>query len=207
LPKYLALDLDGTLLDARPRQVAVAVAVVAAANHVVLPRASFWELKREGVTTAAALAALGYPNSHKLAEEWRAQIENDEWLRLDNPLPGAAVVLRRARAAGLAVHVITARSRPEAVSTLLSRLLLTDLIDHVTVVTPNAAVQAKRAALRRFATVGFIGDSEADGQASTQADIPFVAVSTGQRSGTFLRKHGFVVRDRLSEAVALLSAG
>ncbi|HEX8101730.1 MAG TPA: hypothetical protein VF533_03890, partial [Solirubrobacteraceae bacterium] len=75
----VVFDLDGTLLDCRARQVALA-------RHVAGARLDddrFWAAKRAGATTADALAAQGFGDARALAARWVELVERDEWLALD----------------------------------------------------------------------------------------------------------------------------
>lgn len=184
LPGVLAFDLDGTLLDCRARQVAVA-------RHVSdgLDEDRFWHDKRAGATTAEALAAQGAERADHGAA-WIEQIEDDGWLALDRPLPGATEALEEARRLGLRPVVVTARRDAGAVRRQVAALKLADPAD-VLVVDPTDAASAKAAILRDLDAVGFVGDNESDGRAATLAGVAFACVDTGQRSEAFLRAHGF----------------
>jgi phosphoglycolate phosphatase-like HAD superfamily hydrolase len=184
----IAFDLDGTLLDCRARQVALAAALVPG-----LPEQPFWDAKREGATTREALEWVGVhaATAATVAVRWTAEIEDDCWLRNDRPLPRALAALRRLHMAGQRLTVITARRRPEAVVAQVATLGLGELLGSVEVVDPRDAASAKAAVLRSQAPAAFVGDTESDASAAQAAGVRFLAVASGQRSAGWLRANGF----------------
>jgi phosphoglycolate phosphatase-like HAD superfamily hydrolase len=203
----LALDLDGTLIDARVRQVGVAAEALieVSGSDGRLDERRFWRLKRAGATTAGALEHLGYPPavSAAVAARWLERIESDAWLERDRSLPGV-------RGAVAALHdrvvVLTARRRPPGAARSIAAAGLDSLIDEVVVVDPANVVAEKARALRRLRPVAFIGDTDSDGRAAASAGVPFAAVSTGQRSASYLRAQGFEPARSLRIALGSLSA-
>lgn len=203
----VALDLDGTLIDARHRQVGVAVEAVAALSGGQLDASRFWRHKRSGATTAGALIRLGYEEAiaAALAQRWRSRVEADDWLAQDRPLPGVVRRLTRLRDAGCAVLVITARSRPEGAGRSLRAAGLESHVDRLIVVDPSSAATDKADSLRGNRARWFVGDTESDGAAAAAADVPFVAVGTGQRSERYLRSLGYDVAASFTGAVDALA--
>jgi phosphoglycolate phosphatase len=207
IPSRIAFDLDGTLIDARARQVAVARDALVRATGEELDQARFWRRKRAGATTLEALRGLGYPaaTAEPAARRWGERIEADEWLACDRALPGVARRLGEVRGAGSAIMVITARRRPAGARRSVAAAGLAPLIDDLIVVDPRDAVAAKARALRECGAAAFIGDTDSDGAASRSAGVPFVAVSTGQRSAGYLRARGYEVTGSLRAALARLT--
>jgi phosphoglycolate phosphatase-like HAD superfamily hydrolase len=183
----IALDVDGTLLDCRPRQVAVARAVAGAFDE-----AAFWTAKRAGEPTAPALVAAGLREdaARRAASEWAKSIEDDEWLALDALLPGAADALDALAAAGVPTILLTARRRPYAVGEQLARLGVLGRVGGLVVVDPADPAPAKAQELRKARAHAFVGDTESDASAAAVAGVPFHAVGAGQRSPAFLAQHG-----------------
>lgn len=181
----LLLDLDGTLIDARRRQVELARALVPA-----LDADRFWSAKRGGATTRAALAAQGVADADAIANAWMEAIEEPRWLAVDAVLPHVAEALALLRARGVAPGVLTARRDAAAVTAQVAALGL-DLPAPL-VVDPRDAVAAKAAQLRASGSLGYVGDSEGDHAAATAADVPFAGVSSGQRDTAFLAARGIV---------------
>jgi phosphoglycolate phosphatase len=201
----LALDLDGTLVDARARQVAVASHVLGEMGEAALEEDLFWALKRAGATTERALVKLGYPlrAAADIADSWRKEIEADRWLELDDALPGVLRVLQELRSRGVTITVLTARQRAEGAARSLEGAGLADLVDELHVVDPARAVAAKADLLARHVHVGFVGDTASDGEAAAAAGVPFVAVTSGQCCFGHLYSLGYRVVPTLREAVGL----
>jgi len=188
--RVLALDLDGTLIDARRRQTALACQLCKTMSDWDLDPIRFWSQKRIGRTTEAALIGCGLSDSiaREIASAWISLVETSHWLQLDDWLPGAQSSLKRARKQGLFLRVVTARQHADALHVQLSTLRLTDLVDHVVVVAPATASTSKVAHITD--SIAFIGDSESDAIAAQSAGVNFLAVTSGVRSGAFLRAHG-----------------
>jgi phosphoglycolate phosphatase-like HAD superfamily hydrolase len=189
----VALDLDGTLIDARDRQVGVAAEALAEVTGHELDERRFWQAKRRGATTREALELLGHPTGSAIAvaQRWSQRIESDEWLRRDRALPGVPRALASLRAAGVATVVLTARRSADGARVSLRSAGLEDLVEQLFVVDPVRAVAGKATALRRCRAAAFVGDTESDGAAADRAGVPFGAVSTGQRSRPYLRAAGY----------------
>lgn len=189
----IALDLDGTLIDAGPRQIGVAGEALAALTGTNLDARRFWAAKREGATTRGALEALGHPpeTAAAVAARWMDRIESDEWLCRDRALPGAAHALSALRSTGAVLIVLTARRRPDGARLSMASAGLDRLVDELSVVDPADAVAEKARALSAIRPIVFIGDSESDGAAASRAGVRFAAVATGQRSGEYLRARGY----------------
>ena len=199
----LALDLDGTLLDAERRQCELAAAALRETGHAAaFDPTRFWALKREGATTREAFVSLGVEEwvGKRAAAYWALHVEAPGWLALDRPLPGAREALAWLRGHSVLVVVLTARQHPDRVRGEVERLGLRELVDDLLVVAPSAAVREKGAALARLAPRGYVGDSETDGAAARKAGVPFVAVTTGQRSPAFLHARGFATADSVLAA-------
>lgn len=213
--RWVAFDLDGTLIDARRRQVEVTASLLAAHGAAPLHRARFWRLKRTGATTDSALTRLGYDAlvAGAVAAAWPEQMESDAWLAGDRALPGVRRVLARLRAEDRAIAVLTARRRAAGAQRSLEAAELSTLVDELTVVAPAQASSAKARQLRALGAAWFIGDTDSDGAAARGAGVAFAAVSTGQRSPGYLRQRGYAPLVSLHGAVralnqaALTSAG
>lgn len=79
----IGIDLDGTVLDCRPRQQAVTCRLV----PEVLPHTNaLWMLKRDGFSTRAALKKLGLKVPEDFEQRWLELIEHPEYLGLDNQI-------------------------------------------------------------------------------------------------------------------------
>ncbi len=201
----LALDLDGTLIDARRRQVMVARYAVKELTARVVKDHPFWELKRAGASTEQALVKLGYAQrlAADVARLWKQEIESDRWLAHDRALPGVVEVLDGLRARGVAIVVLTARQRVDGAASSLEHAGLASLVDELVVVDPETAVSSKARSLAKRQPWAFIGDTASDGRAAEAAGVPFVAVSTGQCSHGQLYSSGYRVAPSLRHAVSV----
>jgi phosphoglycolate phosphatase len=201
----LALDLDGTLLDAEPRQVELMASLVDPDLAPVV-RAELWARKREGASSETALRQLGVAPAvaADLARHWTEAVEDDRWLALDRPLPGVTETLRELNASGRGPIVVTARRYADRVRIQLENVGMAELLAGVEVVSPAAVAAEKELVLRRIGACAYVGDTERDAEAAAAAGVPFAAVATGQRSARFLRARGFEPQDRLQAAVAAL---
>jgi phosphoglycolate phosphatase-like HAD superfamily hydrolase len=199
----LVFDLDGTLIDARLRQVGVTIEVLGELELGELDAGRFWRAKRAGATTGGALLALGYEPARAaaIADGWRARVESERWLARDRALPGVARVLRRLRQEGHTIVVLTARTRLHGAAQSLQACGLASLVDEVVVVDPGSAVTAKAEALALRRARSFVGDAETDGAAAAAAAVAFMAVATGQRSAAYLRRRGYEPARSLRSAV------
>jgi phosphoglycolate phosphatase-like HAD superfamily hydrolase len=204
----LALDLDGTLLDAQPRQVEAMVASIELAGGTgAVNRDEFWDLKREGLATHEALVRLGVDAAlaERAARHWAESIEDPRWLNLDRLLPGVPEVLAAHAEAGDRPLILTARQHEDRVRAQVASLGLLRWCAAVAVVSPLGAAEEKAAELVARGCRGLVGDTESDARAAEQAGVAFAAVTTGQRSKEFLRGHGLAAFDSLAEALRALS--
>ncbi|MEM7074436.1 MAG: hypothetical protein AAGA28_05115 [Pseudomonadota bacterium] len=182
----IGVDLDGTVLDCRPRQQAVTLQLVPDAT----PHAdALWCFKREGCSTRDALRKLDLAIPEHFDQNWMHLIERSRYLGLDAALPGAPAALR-ALSSVADLHLITARQNAKGVHDTLARLALDPCFTQVSVVPvgPDSA-KTKADCLRATGAVAHCGDSEVDGRSAAMAGIPFWAVTSGQRSETFLLRH------------------
>jgi phosphoglycolate phosphatase-like HAD superfamily hydrolase len=206
----LALDLDGTLIDARRRQLAVLRAVLAEAppTGTEIDLDALWERKRDGDTTAAALVALGLPeeSARAVASRWVERIEDEDELRRDELLPGVEDALTALAAAGVRPTVITARTHPDRVRRQFTALGLDRHCDGPHVVDPAEASTRKATSLRDLHAAAYVGDTESDAEAASLADLPFAAVATGQRSPAFLTRRGLTPHPTLAAALDSLGS-
>lgn len=200
-PLRLALDCDGVVLDAAPRQCAVAAAAIEDLDATALDEARFWQLKREGATTRKALEDLGYDAAvvDRATAVWKQQIEDRRWTSLDPSLCGGATL--KDLAGRYRLYLISARQRESELRKRLTDLHVADLFSEIIVVEPESAAAQKAAALSRIRPILFVGDTESDGEAARMAGVPFVAVASGQRSARFLRERGYDVVAGLDSVV------
>jgi len=203
----LALDLDGTLVDPRPRQVGALLALLEAEPRSgAVDADALWERKRDGMSTVEALRDLGFGEdaSERLGDRWRATVEDAELLTLDRLIPGVADALAGLAAAEPRPVILTARQHADRARAQVGALGLLEWCAEVRVVQPDSAADSKAAELERLGCRGMVGDTESDAWAAAMAGIAFVGVATGQRSPAYLRARGLRVCDSLAEALSAL---
>ena len=182
-----AFDLDGTLITARQRQMTLLQAVARRIDVPIIENV-IWQKKREGISTQAALLEMGV-NEEKaieIARAWLQDIETPYWLSLDTLFDDTLKVLDSFRESGEALILLTARQNKRLLLQQLKRLGIREYFTGVECVSPFDAVNEKAKILSQQAFAGFVGDSETDFAAAKRSGISFYAVSTGQRSPTFL---------------------
>ncbi len=196
-------DLDGTLLDARARQVQVLVAACHALGEPAPDVVGFWHLKRDGNTTREALERLGVlkPVAQQLSAWWVAHVEDADMLGFDELQPRACDAIAACRLNGLSPRILTARRDSRLVQLQIETSGLGTLVDDVCVVAPRLAVTEKAVHLKRWQAIAMIGDTESDARAAALAMVPFLAVSCGQRSETYLRSQSLRVFEDVQSAV------
>lgn len=184
----IGLDLDGTLLECRQRQMTL-LQVRAKACAVDIDADSFWNLKRNGLSNRAALSNFGVSAtaSRSICSGWEHSIEDFPWLSFDRLLPGVAEVLMRWREIGNTLHLVSARrNRCNAMQQL--HALGLNIFDSVIFVNP-LKLGAKIAALSDLRPDIYIGDTERDYDDAIQAGVCPLLVSSGLRAADFLAQH------------------
>ncbi|MCX7556238.1 HAD hydrolase-like protein [Xanthomonadaceae bacterium JHOS43] len=195
----IGLDLDGTILDCKPRQTRL-LAALCRACRISVDTEQYWHLKREGCSNRTALARMGMDErrASALAALWEHAVEDVGWLGFDPLLPFAVETLHRWRAGGHSLHLLSAR-RNHANAHQQLRVLGLDCFTSIDFVDPFEA-HAKRPALARLRPDVYIGDTERDAQCADAVGVPSVLVSSGLRNAAYLQRSGdWPVVDRLAE--------
>jgi phosphoglycolate phosphatase len=202
--RLLALDLDGPILDPEPRQTAVLrwLLTEESATGAIDP-GEVWGLKRQGLSTQAALLELGMAaaDAERLASRWTEAVEDPQWLTLDAALPGVIEVLAGLAEQGTRPVIITARRHADRAAGQAETLGLLRWCSELRVVSPDDADSGKTGELRAMRASAFIGDTESDAEAANLAGVGFAAVTTGQRSREFLEDRGLRAFASLADAL------
>jgi phosphoglycolate phosphatase-like HAD superfamily hydrolase len=184
----VGLDLDGTLVTCREKQVYALRQAVQKAGIEYQAFDDFWTLKRNGSTTIDALRETGVDKiaSEMLAKGWVENVESWECMQQDRLFPGVLESL-----SGLSQRtdflLLSARRNAQMFKRQVSELGLDAFAKYREVVYANSDVaSAKAVYLRQYGAECYIGDTEADVAAASQANVPIYLVSTGQRSAAFL---------------------
>lgn len=183
----VGLDLDGTLISCRERQMTLLGQLVRACR-IELDIQDCWALKREGMGNRAAMMRLGMTpeGAEAVAMLWEQAIEDFHWLEYDRLLPGVPDTLRCWTEAGHTLHLISARRNPVCAAMQLRRLGLNgfaslDFVDPF-------AIDGKRQALDRVRPDVYIGDTERDFLCAREVGIAPLLLCSGLRSRTYLEQ-------------------
>lgn len=201
--RVFVFDLDGTLLDARARQVDVLMKACQALAELAPDPDQFWDHKRNGDSTVEALARMGYAaaRARRIADWWKEHVEDVAMLRGDRPLPGAVDAVDLCKRGGFSAFVLTARANPTSAREQVEQSALGPAIDTIQVVEPGDAAAQKARWLTEWRALAMVGDTEADANAAATAGVPFLAVCSGQRSRAYLQALSPVVYDDARTAV------
>jgi phosphoglycolate phosphatase-like HAD superfamily hydrolase len=191
----LLFDLDGPILDVRPRYHALHVELVEAHGGTPLDRDTYWALKRDQVSEAAIVARTGLVGD-SLAEVLRRRalaIEHADYVALDEVWPWSRAVLSElGRSATLVL--VTLRADVPLVLRQLEALKLLKSFEKV-LAGPGSGPAPKVERVRDAGLVGnrrtvFIGDTEVDVQSGRELGVRTVATRTGIRSEAKLASFG-----------------
>jgi phosphoglycolate phosphatase len=181
MQRAVGFDLDMTLVDTRR---GIKAALLRLAEETGRP-----------IDADAIVAALGPPIADALSP-WFADEELIEAVQTFRrhmaevgvmnvqPLPGAAAAMNAARAAGLAVVVITSKIEPLALATLRHAELLADRIFG------NVWADGKAAPLVTASAICYVGDHPGDMAAASAAGVPGYGVTSGASSRAELLEAG-----------------
>jgi phosphoglycolate phosphatase len=193
-PPTVILDLDGTLLDERPRHHGCYAAIMRELVQEALPIDAYWSLKRRGVDARGVLAQTGSEDLSVLYERrWLSLIESPEMLALDALHVGTKETLQTWVARGASLVLTSLRQSAAGVDSQLRRLGLVTLFPRRAVAPPWEKARGKAEAVRalleehEIRTAVWIGDTEADLCAARLIGCPAWMVTCGIRSSEFLR--------------------
>lgn len=190
--KPILIDLDGTILDCRPRHYAVYSEILAELGREPLPVDEFWRRRREGNSTQALLAdVLSEGERRQFSEQWLARVESPDALALDTLFPGAIDALAR-MGRGYDVVLVTLRRERDNLLGQLDDLGLSALFSEVISVGDDLVHQKHLLpGLERVADGGcVVGDTEADIEFAAETGCEVVCVANGVRDRDFLVQRG-----------------
>ncbi|MBS1520092.1 MAG: HAD family hydrolase [Bacteroidetes bacterium] len=172
-------DLDGTLLESRPRLYRLFKYMVPSCK---LSFDEYWALKRNKIDHKKILKNLFHytPEEIKAFEkDWLNQIELPEWLILDEPFEGISDYLRNLKQTHK-VFIVTSRQSEKMAIDQVNRLGWSDLIDKLLV---TGQVKEKYELIKNEVKPGpgdwLVGDTGKDIQTGKQLGINTAAVLTG----------------------------
>ncbi|MCA9516947.1 MAG: hypothetical protein KC635_18520 [Myxococcales bacterium] len=113
-PALAVFDLDNTLFDTRPRTLSAARDFDAARGTRWFEALTLPDVRRDGLTTARALAPPPLPDDVIEAFDlaWRAAFWDARRFALDAPIAAVLAWVERAREAGVGVRFLTGRTAP-----------------------------------------------------------------------------------------------
>jgi len=185
----VGLDLDGTLVTCREKQLYALRKAVEWADIEYREFDNFWALKRNGSTTIGALCETGVEKAEaeNLARRWVENVETWECIQQDRVFPGVFEALAMS-SQRVDLLLLSARQNAQMFKRQIGVLGLDGYAKYREVVFAGADVaNAKSLVLKKYGARCYIGDTESDLIAAIKAQIPIYLVSTGQRSAEFLR--------------------
>lgn len=205
---HIVFDLDGTLIDARPRMHQLFCRL---APDTGLSFDAYWDFKRAKVSHEVLLAReFGYDAARIAAfvRDWMDAIESPAMLAVDSNFPGMAATL--ARLQGQAdLHVCTARQQRQPVLDQLERLDLARYFSSVMVTEQRHSKQELIAALpRRSGADWMLGDTGRDIEVGKALGMRTCAVLSGFLSHASLLPYGAdLILDSAADFVLPADAG
>ena len=196
---HLVLDWNGTVVADLDR----AVAATGAAAGGLAPRSAAEFRDRFRLPLHAFVADLGVPPAiiPSTVDRWNREMAG----RPPTPAPGARRLLRYARAAGVAVHVVSSAA-PTLVHRDADALGMAALIDTVT-----GDAHPKRDAVARYTRTGavtvYVGDTEYDIEEGLAAGAVAVGTTYGYRpAGALLRAGARLVVADLERLIPIIGS-
>ena len=191
-------DLDGTLLDITGKFHRIYSQLLRENGYEPMNKASYWQLRRKGLTTFDILSHTGVGHLLPRYEAgFLERVEDLSWLAHDTPFEGVHEVLHKLRSIG-SVVLVTLRRNREALAWQLSH---TGLAEHLDLVLSGHDTQREgwkiKADLVRqafpicdFASSWFVGDMATDIRAGKALGCRTVAVLGGMSDESSLRLLG-----------------
>lgn len=190
----IVFDLDGTLITCQNKQKFVLFSILNSIDNNGISQKeldSWWELKRNGLTTEHSLSAMGFCNAKIIADEWKYMIEHFAYCSLDHPFKDSLPSLKFLKISfKTRIIILTSRKCRFHVTQAISNYGFDQYIDDLVVVKPDGGLSGKMDFLNKIRPSLFIGDSEMDYMAAVNSNVNFIALTRGQRSGEFLQKTG-----------------
>jgi phosphoglycolate phosphatase len=175
----LVFDLDGTLIDSRPRLYRLFQQL---APDSTLTHETYWAFKQDKISNETILAQqFGYTTAAigSFVDAWMDLIEAPEFLALDSNFPGMAETLERLRGQAV-LHVCTARQHRQPALDQLERLGLLGYFSSVLVTQQRHDKQELIAAIPGLGTDDWIlGDTGKDVQIGRALNMKTCAVLSG----------------------------
>lgn len=195
----IIFDLDGPILDVRPRYIHLyrSLAAKHGATGPLMADADYWELKRQRIPEKEIVRRSGLPDHHFAAywDERMALIESEECLARDRLHPFFEETVKSLPHSA-DKYIATLRNRRAPLLIQLDRLGLTSLFAAILSEDDNAGdAGAKENLVRRSGILDgyqgslyFVGDTEVDILAARNLGAVAVAVECGIRNRAALER-------------------
>ncbi|MDR5751443.1 MULTISPECIES: HAD hydrolase-like protein [unclassified Caballeronia] len=186
----IGFDLDGTLITCKAKQLSALGEALETCGVEYASYEQFWQLKRNGATTQAALVATGVEEGQArvVGEAWVECVETWRHMQQDAVFEGVLPLLQSLRGR-VSLFLLSARREPDLFSREVASLGLAELFDSTEVVRSGKDAGRRKAdRLREHKALCYFGDTESDMEAAALAGVPIYLVSTGQRSRSYLER-------------------
>jgi phosphoglycolate phosphatase len=185
----LIFDLDGTLIDSRPRLYRLFQQLVPQ-SHLTFD--GYWAFKQKKISNEAILVkefSFDRVRIDRFVSEWMSKIEAPEFLALDQNFPSMHKTLKRLQSEAT-LYVCTARQTKEPVIDQLNRLGILSYFEDIMVTEQR---KSKVELISLISSLGsrdwIIGDTGLDIQVGRELGIKTCAVLTGFLSEASLRQY------------------
>ena len=179
-------DLDGTLLDSRPRLYQLFTDLT---GQKLLDFDDYWDHKRAMRSNEWLLEhCLGYDTIQVelFRSEWFSKIESEKYLRLDFVFEPVPALLKLLVEQGHVLYVVTARQSPNMAWLQVDRMGIAPYITETFVTGGSKLKYELLQDVQISPTDLFFGDTGLDVQTAKQMGVVSVAVLTGFRSEAVL---------------------
>ncbi|MDP3956852.1 MAG: HAD hydrolase-like protein [bacterium] len=184
-------DLDGVIIDTSRRSFEVYKNILIRHKAKHLRKDTYLNLKRKKVSVGDILAQTKAQDLLKIFEgEWLREIETEKSLAFDQLMAGALTTLKEFKTR-YPLYLTTLRKKPELLMKELTRLGIKKLFTGILVgSTGKIRYKDKVEKIKILAKPGdvMIGDSETDIRAGKKLGMITIAIESGWRSQTLLKK-------------------
>lgn len=184
-------DLDGTLIDSRNRLFSLFCDLT---KQKILEFEDYWELKRSMYDHEFILKTYCNYSDEQVAlfnKSWLNKIESKKYLSMDVLFPFTIEVLQELTSHNIKLYLVTARQSTENTRSELSELGINHYFSNIFI---TNAQMTKSKIIRNFdiPITGndlFVGDTGIDMQAGKELGLKTVAVLSGFRNRSILKKY------------------